>query len=309
MALTTILGAGGTISNELVKILSGKGAPLRLVGRNPRPAPGAEVITADVSDLDQTIKAVAGSSVVHLLVGLKYDAKVWQELWPRIMANTIEACKRANSKLMFFDNVYMYGKVDGPMTEETPYSPISKKGEIRARIATTLMNEVKAGSLTAIIARAADFYGPDTKNSLLNNLVFDAFQKQSTASWLVNDRVPHSLTFTPDAARGVAMLVERESAWNQVWHLPTSSPAPTGKELIEMAARAFGVEPKYRVLKRPALKVVGLFNPMVRELGEMLYQNDSPYWFDSTKFTRALGFAGTPYGDGIRISANSHKKA
>jgi nucleoside-diphosphate-sugar epimerase len=195
------------------------------------------------------------------------------------------------------------------MTEETPYSPMSKKGEIRARIATTLMNEVKAGSLTAMIARAADFYGPDTKNSLLNNLVFDAFQKRSTASWLANDRVPHSLTFTPDAARGVAILVERESAWNQVWHLPTSSPAPTGKELIELAARAFGVEPKYRVLKRPVLRVVGVFNPMVRELYEMLYQNDSPYVFDSTKFARAFGFAGTPYGDGIRISASSYKKA
>ncbi len=308
MALTTILGAGGTISHELVKILSANGTPFRLVGRNPKPVAGAEVVTADISDADQAIKAVSGSSTVHLLVGLKYDVKVWQQLWPRIMANTIEACKRAQAKLMFFDNVYMYGKVDGPMTEETPYSPISKKGEIRARIATTLMNEVKAGNLTAMIARAADFYGPETKNSVLNNLVFDAFSKGSTASWLVNDRVPHSLTFTPDAARGVSLLVEQESAWNQVWHLPTSSPPPTGKELIEMAARAMGVEPKYRVLKRPVLKVVGLFNPMVRELYEMLYQNDSPYWFDSTKFSRQFGFAGTAYGDGIRIVANSCKK-
>ena len=309
MALTTILGAGGTISNELVKILSANHTPFRLVGRNPRPETGREVVTADITDLDQTIRAVAGSSVVHLLVGLKYDAKVWQALWPRIMANVIEACKRAQAKLMFFDNVYMYGRVDGPMTEETPYSPVSKKGEIRARIATTLMNEVKAGSLTAMIARAADFYGPDTKNSGLNILVFDAFVKGSTASWLVNDHVPHSLTFTPDAARGVAMLVERELAWNQVWHLPTSAPAPTGKELIQMSARAFGVEPKYRVLNRPMLKVVGLFNPMVREMYEMLYQNDSPYWFDSTKFASEFGFAGTPYGDGIRISVNSYKKA
>jgi nucleoside-diphosphate-sugar epimerase len=309
MGLTTILGAGGTISNELVKILSEKGAPLRLVGRSPKPVPGAEVVTADISDLDEAIKAVAGSSTVHLLVGLKYEVKVWQQLWPRIMANTIEACKRAGAKLMFFDNVYMYGKVDGPMTEATPYSPASKKGEIRAQIATALMNEVKAGHLTAMIARAADFYGPGTRTGMPNILVFDSFAKGSTASWLASDRVPHSLTFTPDAARGVAMLVERESAWNQVWHLPTSSPPPTGKEFIEMAARAFGVEAKYRVLNRPMLRMVGLFNSQVRELYEMLYQNDSPYLFDSTKFARAFGFGGTPYGDGIRISAGSYKKA
>jgi nucleoside-diphosphate-sugar epimerase len=305
MGLTTILGAGGTISNELVKILSADRVPFRLVGRNPRPAGGVEVVRADLADRDQTMRAVEGSSVVHLLVGLKYDARVWQEQWPRIMANAIEACKRCNAKLLFFDNVYSYGKVDGAMTEETPYAPISKKGEIRARIATTLMNEVKAGTLTAMIARAADFYGPDNKNSVLNTLVFDAFAKGATASWLVNDHVPHSFTFTPDAARGVAILAERESAWNQVWHLPTSSPAPTGKGFIEMAARAFGVKPKYRVLSRPVLKIVGWFNPQVRESYEMLYQNDSPYIFDSTKFARAFGFAGTPYDEGIRTSVNS----
>ena len=160
MPLTTILGAGGPISNELVKILSAEGTPLRLVSRNPKPAAGAETLAADISDRDQAIKAVAGSNMVYLLIGLKYDVKVWRELWPRIMANAIEACKRAGAKLLFFDNVYMYGKVDGPMTEQTPYAPVSRKGEIRAQIATALMDEVKRGHLTAMIARAADFYGP-----------------------------------------------------------------------------------------------------------------------------------------------------
>jgi nucleoside-diphosphate-sugar epimerase len=136
MPLTTILGAGGPISNELVKILSARGAPIRLVSRSARPTPGAEVVSADISNQDQAIRAVAGSSIVHLLVGLKYDVKIWREQWPRIMANTIEACKRAQARLIFFDNVYMYGRVAGPMTEESPYAPVSQKGEIRARIAT-----------------------------------------------------------------------------------------------------------------------------------------------------------------------------
>src|SRR5207344_756753 len=105
----------------------------------------AETVSADISDLAQTVSAVAGSTVVHLLVGLKYDARVWGDLWPRIMGNAIEACKRANAKLIFFDNVYMYGKVVGPMTEETPFKPCSRKGEIRAQIASNLLNEVKAG--------------------------------------------------------------------------------------------------------------------------------------------------------------------
>ncbi len=303
----TILGAGGPIANELAVILAAKNTPFRLVGRNPKPLAGAEVFAADLSDREQTFAAVSGSSVVYLLVGLKYDLAVWRELWPRIMANTIEACKRAQAKLIFFDNVYMYGRVDGPMTEQTPYAPCSKKGVVRAQIATALMDEVKAGNLTAMIARSADFYGPQTEHGVPNVLVFEPFAKGTTASWLVNASVPHSLTFTPDAARGVAMLSERESAWNQVWHLPTAPNPSTGKEIIEMAAAAFGVAPKYRVLSRPLLRVVGLFNPRVRESYEMLYQSDAPYLFDSTKFTKEFGFAGTPYSEGIQITADSYR--
>ena len=167
-------------------------SPFRLVGRNPKPVAGAASFAADLADRDQTIRAVAGSTVVHLLVGLKYDLRVWQELWPRIMANAIEACKRAQAKLIFFDNVYMYGKVGGPMTEETPYAPCSKKGEIRAKIATALMNEVQAGGLSAMIARSADFYGPNTQNGVPNVLVFEP-SRERVESIVVGQRRGTSL--------------------------------------------------------------------------------------------------------------------
>jgi nucleoside-diphosphate-sugar epimerase len=279
-----------------------------LVGRNPKALDGAEVCAADLSNREQTLQAVAGSNVVFLLAGLAYELAVWQELWPRIMANTIEACKRAQAKLVFFDNVYMYGKVEGAMTEQTPDAPCSKKGAVRAAIATTLMDEVKAGNVSALIARSADFYGPNTKNGVPNVLVFENFAKGTTASWLANAEVPHSLTFIPDAARGVATLGERDSAFNQVWHLPTASDPPTGKEFIGMAAAAFGVKPKYRVLSKPLLRVAGWFDPRVRESYEMLYQSSAPYIFDSTKFATAFGFAGTPYAEGIRIAAESYAR-
>lgn len=304
----TILGAGGAIGNELAAILAARNAPFRLVGRNPQAIGGAELFAADLSDRQQTIEAVSGSSVVFLLVGLKYDLAVWRELWPRIMANTIEACKRARARLIFFDNVYMYGRVDGPMTEQTSYAPCSKKGVIRAEIATTLMEQVKAGDLVATIARAADFYGPHTNNGVPNALVFEPFAKGARASWLVNAMVPHSLTFTLDASRGVAMLAERETAWNQVWHLPTAPAPPTGKEFIEMAAAEFGVTPKYRVLSKPLLRVAGWFDPRVRESYEMLYQSEGPYLFDSSKFATEFGFEGTPYSEGIRITAASYPR-
>jgi nucleoside-diphosphate-sugar epimerase len=306
--MQTILGAGGAIGTELVRELAQARQQVRLVGRNPKPVPGAtETVSADISDLDQTIRAVSGSSVVYLVIGLKYDLKIWRELWPRVMNNTIEACKRAQTKLIFFDNVYMYGKVNGRMTEETPFNPCSKKGELRAQIASTLLNEIKGGRLTAMIARSADFYGPNARTSVANMLIFDKFMKRETASWLINDSVAHSYTYTPDAAKSLALLANNESAWNQTWHVPTASNPPSGKEFIHMVANEFGVGPRYRVLNRPLIKVAGLFNSDIRESYEMLYQSDSEYLFDSTKFLKTFNIEPTSYSEGIRLTALAYK--
>ena len=303
----TILGAGGAIGIELVSHLAKKRLHIRLVSRNPKRAGGADqVVSADLASLDQTISAVARSEVVYLLVGLKYDLKVWRELWPRIMNNVIEACKRANAKLIFFDNVYAYGKVVGPMTERTPFNPCSRKGEIRAKIATTLLNEMTNGSLTALIARSPDFYGPRVQTSVANRLVFDKFARGAKASWLVNDRVRHSWTFTPDAGKSLALLAESDSAWNRTWHVPAAPNPPTGKELIEIAANVFSVEPNHRVLSRPLIKLAGFFDADIRESYEMLYQYDSEYLFDSTQFSTTFRFTPTSYEDGIRGCATPH---
>ncbi|MDB5029191.1 MAG: NAD-dependent epimerase/dehydratase family protein, partial [Candidatus Eremiobacteraeota bacterium] len=135
--MVTILGAGGVIADELVKELVARSSePIRLVSRNPKLVPGAtETVAADLSVLDDTVRAVSGSRIAILVVGLKYDVNVWRRQWPSIMRNAIEAAKRARARLVFFDNVYMYGRVDGAMTEETPFRPCSKKGEVRAEIA------------------------------------------------------------------------------------------------------------------------------------------------------------------------------
>jgi nucleoside-diphosphate-sugar epimerase len=308
--MIAVLGAGGAISNELVKLLAARKLRFRLVGRSPAAnSAAAEVIAADLAVRDQCARAVAGSTVVYLLAGLKYDRAVWAELWPRIMSNTIEACKQASSRLIFFDNVYMYGRVAGAMTEGTPFNPCSKKGEIRAKIAATLMDEWKSGSLTAMIARAADFYGPNAKTGVANALVFEPMSKKQKSMCMVSDSLPHSYTYTPDAAGALIRLGETESAWNQTWHMPTAPDPPTASEFIRQAAAAMGVAANYRVLSRLMIRAYGWFNPVVGELHEMLYQNDAPYLFDSSKYERAFGFAGTPYAQGIRATAASYRAA
>lgn len=305
----TILGAGGSVANALVPLLDARNLPVRLVGRRPASIAGAEIRTADLTHRQQTIDAITGSSIVYLLAGLKYDHKLWAEAWPLIMDNAIEACKQVGARLIFFDNVYMYGPVRGPMTEQTPYNPRSKKGQVRAAVATTLERAWKAGEITAMIARSADFYGPGAKNGIPNAMVFEPMSQRKTPMCLVNDALPHSYTYVPDAAQALLKLAESDSAWNQVWHLPTAPQPLTSREFITAAAAAMGRPEKYRTLSRFMVKIAGLFNGTIREVHEMLYQNDRPYLFDSSKFARAFGFAGTPYAEGIRITAESYQSS
>jgi nucleoside-diphosphate-sugar epimerase len=124
----------------------------------------------------------------------------------------------------------------------------------------------------------------------------------------VNDRVRHSWTFTPDAGRSLALLAATDAAWNQTWHVPTAPGPPTGREFIAAAAKALGVEPKHRVLGRPLLRIAGLFDSDIRESYEMLYQYDSEYLFDASKFAAAFDFAATPYADGIAQCAQHAKR-
>lgn len=302
----TILGAGGAIGRELARRLSERGLTTRVVSRTLEDVPPrVQGVSADLLDRRQTMDAVSGSEIVYLLAGLRYDAAVWSDEWPRIMRHSIDACRAANARLIFFDNVYMYGKVSGPMTEESPFHPCSRKGEIRARVARSLLDEIGTGHLTAMIARSADFYGPRVKNGIPNVLVFDALSKGRTASWLINESVPHSFTYVPDAARALTVLSDADHAWNQTWHLPTAPSPPTGKAFVRMAAEALGAKPRYRVLGRTALTLAGWFSRDIRELNEMLYQYDSGYLFDSGKFSRAFGFEPTSYAEGIRKTAEA----
>jgi len=308
MNFYTVLGAGGAVADELSKLLVAEGKNVRTVSRSGRSIQGATAVKADVSDLNQTIDAVKESSVVFLCVGLKYEYKVWTEFWPRIMSNVIEASKRASAKLVFLDNVYMYGKVNGAMTESTPYNPCSRKGEIRTRIATKLMDEAKAGNIHALIARAADFYGPGAnKTGVPNILVFDPLAHGKKPSWLVNDSVRHSFTFTLDIAKALAALASSEDAFNQVWHLPTASSPLTGKEFVETVAHELNAKPGYRVLRKWMLKPAGIFDKTIGEMYEMLYQSEYEYIFDSSKFVKAFGIRPTSYLEGIKKTASFYK--
>ena len=298
--MQTILGANGTIAQELSKLLPVYTNKIRQVSRHPKKVNESdELVVADLLNFEQTEKAVAGSEVTYLLAGLKYDIGVWKEQWPKVMKNTIDACKKHNSKLVFFDNVYSYGLVKGAMTEETPFNPVSKKGEVRAKIATLLLDEIKVGNLQGMIVRAADFYGPNVLLSLTHSMVTEKLKAAKASQWMGDISRIHSFTYTPDAGKSVAVLGNTPSAFNQTWHALTSSERITGEQYIKMASEIMSRPYKVQTLPKWGVRALGLFVPVLREFVEMMYQYENDYFFDSSKFEKAFNVKATDYKTGI----------
>lgn len=294
----TILGINGAVGAHLADILIQKNIPVRGVSRRPFPGPW-EHVSADILDAEAVNRAVEGSEVVYLLVGLPYLIKVWERDWPVAMKNTIDACLAHEAKLVFLDNVYALGLVDGPMLEETPHHPISRKGIVRARIADMMLDAMENQGLVGAIGRSADFYGPYTDKSVLNSTVFDRFDAGKSAFVMGRADKVHTYSFTLDLAPALAILGTDERANGQIWNLPTDQTPWTGKDWVEAGAKAFGVKPKFQETPTFMLRILGLFSPLFRELIEMNYQYTHPYVLNSDKFERVFGLKPTPVQDGL----------
>ena len=301
--MQTILGSGGATGIELAKALLTYTEDIRLVSRHPEKVnPTDHLVEADLTDAAQTDKAVQGSEVVYLTVGLPYDADIWESTWPKIMQNVLNACNNHDSRLVFFDNVYMYDPdYVGHMTEKTPVNPKSRKGKVREELADMVMDRVKRGEVEALIARSADFYGPSIQDtSVLTEMVLDPLAKGNKANWLGSTEYKHSFTYTPDAGKATALLGNNPEAYKQVWHLPTDSNPPTGEQWIQMIADELGVEPKYRTAPRFLVNIMGWFNALMSEMVEMMYQYDQDYVFDSSKFESEFEMYPTSYEEGVK---------
>ena len=301
--MQTILGSGGAIGTELAKVLPTYTNEVRLVSRNPvKINPNDEIFAADLTDKESAIEAVKGSEVAYLVVGLPYDAKIWESTWPLIVENTLEACQINNCKLVFFDNIYMYHPDSiGNMTEDNEVNPVTRKGEVRARIAQRIMEASAKGDLQALIARSADFYGPSVKDvSMLTEMVFKPLSNGKKAQCLGNMDVKHSFTFTPDAGKATAMLGNAEDTFGEVWHLPTAPNPHTIRELVNLIAAELKVAPRFMSAGKFMVRMMGLFVPIMKEMVEMMYQYERDYVFISDKFEKRFDFKTTPYLEGIK---------
>lgn len=294
-----VLGAGGGIGGAVVRELAARGRQVDAVNRSGHlhVPPGVQVRRGDVTTAAGATEACAGAAVVYHCAQPAYNR--WpQEFLPMTRA-ILEGAAAAGARLVLADNLYMYGPVDRPMTEDLPYQATNPKGRVRAEMAELVLAAHRAGRLRTTIGRASDYYGPGGVKTVNGPAIFANALQGRTARWIGPLDVPHTVSYLPDIARGLATLGEHGEADGQVWHLPAADPV-TGRQFLDLVFAQLGRPAKIAGVSRLMQRALGLVNPDLRELGETWYQRDRPFVLDASRFQRTFGpLAPTPHRQAV----------
>lgn len=298
--LHVVFGASGGAGSAIVRELVAQGKRVRAVTRSGSDLPaGVEAVRADAANPAEALAACTGATTIYHAVNVPYPE--WGRALPPVMDGLIAAAAATGATLVYTDNLYAYGPVDRPMTEELPPAATTHKGRLRARLAETLMAAHRAGRVRGVIGRSSDYYGPGVRLSIAGERLFPAVLKGGRAMWAGSLDQPHSLSYIDDVARVLVTLAEREEAWGHIWHAPPAE-ALTGRQFIELAFAEAGKPVKVGAVSPLLIRLAGLVNPMARELCELIYEFDAPFVLDGSKYLRDFGGAPTPHRDALRAT-------
>ncbi|MGO3420193.1 MAG: NAD(P)H-binding protein [Lactococcus cremoris] len=300
--MQTILESNGQIGHELAKELyKNYTKEIRLVSRKPQKIHDSdELVSADLLDFNETNNAISGSDIVYFTVGLPMDSEMWMKQFSKILDNVIEACKIHRSKLVFFDNTYMYPKTSAIQFENTIFSPSGKKSLVRAQLADKIIKEMEANELKAVVCRAPEFYGPEKTQSITNTMIFSNIKAKQKLKIPISDSTLRTLIWTPDASRAMALIGNTDDAYGQTWHLPCDR-SLTYKEMINIADKIENEKLSYSIIKLWKFKVGSLFNKNAKELLELLPRYEVDNLFNSDKFKKRFpSFPVTSFESGIK---------
>ncbi|NSL91208.1 NAD-dependent epimerase/dehydratase family protein (plasmid) [Chitinophaga sp. Mgbs1] len=307
--MQTILGANGQIGEELARELKRNfTSGIRIVSRKATKINNTdEVFSADLSIREKAIEAVKGSETAYFTLGLPISSDLWEQQFPLILQNVIDACKINGTRLVFFDNTYMYPQNERILNEETVFEPVGRKGRVRKQMAEMVLKEIQSGELEAVICRAPEFYGPGKTQSITNTFVFNNIKADKRLKVPVKADKKRSLIWTPDASRATALIGNTPDAFGHTWHLPVDDSHLTYKEFIALAADIYSRELKYTVVPETFFTIAALFNTKVKELQELLPRYKHDNIFDDSKFRKRFpAFQVTTYRQGIAAIKNEH---
>jgi nucleoside-diphosphate-sugar epimerase len=270
------------------------GLPVRSVSRSrPRTlADGVDWRVADVTDREAATDAAKGASVIYQCLNAAYTQ--WPKLFPPLQRGVLTAAERTGALLVSLENVYGYGPTGGePMTEDLPLRAATAKGQTRAAMTRELLDAAEAGRVRIAIGRASDFFGPGVTESTLGKQVFAKAVTGKRADFIGNPDLPHTFSYVPDIAAGLATLGTDARAAGQVWHLPGPDTGTT-RAILQLVAAELGHPVGIRTIPKLLVRALGLVSPMMRGLAEMSYEFDEPFILDTTKFRTTFGAGGTP---------------
>ncbi|HEY7938889.1 MAG TPA: NAD-dependent epimerase/dehydratase family protein [Acidimicrobiales bacterium] len=296
MALHVILGKGA-VGTATAETLVAAGHDVRVLSRSGGTSTDTvEHVALDATDAAALTAATQGAAALYNCANPEYHR--WATDWPPIADALLVAAEATGAGLVTMGNLYGYGPVSAPMTEDTPLAATGTKGQVRIKMWTDALALHRAGRIRATEARASDFVGPGvTESSMFGERVMPRLLRGKSVSLIGALDQPHSWTSIPDVGRALAVLGTDDRSWGRAWHVPTAPPV-SQRELVGRLCDAAGIDTVgVHHLPWPIIRAAGVAVPMLRELQETRHQFDGPFVIDSTQFTETFGIRPTSLGD------------
>ena len=295
MSKHIVVGAG-PIGTATSLLLAERGAEVVVVTRSGSGPthPAITRTTADASSSATMTDLATGAVAIYNCVNPAYHR--WPIDWPPIAGALLAAAEQSEAVLVTVSNLYAYGPVSDPMTEDLPLAARGPKGRTRAQMWRDALAAHDAGRVRATEVRGSDYVGPGAQSHLGERVVPRLLAGKDVAVMKSADTA-HTWTATDDVARLLVTVALDERAWGRAWHVP-SNPPRTQREAVGDLCRVAGLDP-VKVKEYPSLLIrgMGLFNPLMRELPEVAYQLEDPFVLDSTAAQQTFGLAPTPWYD------------
>lgn len=300
-----IFGAAGAVGKSIATALRERGRAYRVVGRDRARLvetfgrdPLAEIVTWNLDDPASVREAARGIDTVVQTIGVPYDRNAE---YPGITQRALDGAIAAGAKrYVLVGTVYPYGVPQTtPVTEAHPRAATTFKGRMRKEQEDILLRAHTAGDIRATILRLPDFYGPDCGELSFLHLVFKAAADGGTADMIGPIDKPHEFVYVPDVGPVVVDLAAHDDAYGTWWNLAGPG-VTTQRAIAESIFTRAGRKPKFRVIGKTALRVLGLVSPLMREFVEMNYLQTTPVLLDDSALQRLIGpIVKTSYADGI----------
>ena len=302
-----LFGAAGAIGQSIAHALGAAGRDYRVIGRSRGSLeaafgrdPHAEIATWNPDEPASIAAAAQGLQTAIYLVGVPYHQF---EMHPPLMEKTLAGLSAAGvERLILIGTVYPYGRARSqPVTENHPREPHTFKGQMRLAQENLVLEAHGRHGLSTLVLRLPDFYGPGVERSFLNG-VFEIAARGTRAQMIGPIDVPHEFVFVPDVGPVVETLTRTPEAYGRWWHLAGAGTI-TQREVAAKAYALAGREPRLMVVGKPMLRVLGLFNPILREMVEMNYLMSEPLVLDDRALQALIGpIKKTSYDEGIRLA-------